>query len=75
LFNALADLPDLFVTAVLWVKVIVIGSLLLAVLWFNQVDHDETWQGGDILIATVVVGMELMIGALVVGNVVTVLIS
>jgi hypothetical protein len=73
LFNVFTGYPALFITAILWMKVVVIGFLLLAVIWFNQYDHDTSWQGGNILISTATVGMELMLGALVVGNVILVM--
>jgi hypothetical protein len=52
-------------------KILVIGGLIVATIWFNRREKSsERWRGGDIICSTAFVCMAAMMLILVIGNLV-----
>jgi hypothetical protein len=70
-FAQFVQQPLEFIAVVGLSKILVIGGLIVATIWFNRREKSsERWRGGDIICSTAFVCMAAMMLILVIGNLV-----
>jgi hypothetical protein len=71
LFARFVEQPLEFIAVVGLSKLLVIGGLIVATVWFNRREKSgERWRGGDIICSTAFLGMAAMMLILIIGNLV-----